>query len=704
MSTRSSRASRPTTVREREAASVAAAVRGAIDERWQVDDGNDGWRDARLGDVCILLPTRTSLYFLERALDDAGVPYRAETSSLVYGTREVRDLLMTLRAVDDPSDELALVSALRSSIFGCGDDDLFEFHAEHGGRWNLTAPLPESLPADHPVADAIRFLAALHESRTWVTPSELLEQVVRERHVLEVGADGGRFRDVARRVRFVIDQARAFGDAAGGSLRDYLVWATLQGTEGARVVETVLPETDDDAVRIMTIHGAKGLQFPIVVCSGMSTKAGPRPGAVQVLFPPDEPYQVKLSRRAQTDAFELHKAIDEQMGFAEKLRLLYVACTRARDHLVVSVHRTDRPPPTTRPGCTAAELLWSAAHDARRGRRPTRPDAPGAAPRGRRAPAVVELDAWLAEHDAAFATGARRRFVSATALARLADDAAADDPGVAKEGRDLELPPWNKGRYGTAIGRAVHAVLQTVDLATGAGLADLAAAQAAAEGVLGFEATIAELVQSALDSATVRAACATEYWRETYVAVPVEELTLEGYVDLVYRDADRERSRGRRLQDRRDRRRSEARRRGSRTTRCRAPRTRSRSRRRPASVSTAACSCSWRPAVFARSRSRAMRSPPRSPRCVRWCARSATIRPHSSPWCSPTPEQSGGRHPDTWGRLCHPGGTREGLPLRRQLRSDRRSRRDRARDLVRAARAGRAHARGRDEPASRAST
>ena len=133
------RASPADELREREAASVAAAVRAAIDERWPVDDGNDDGvaRRARLGDICILLPARTSLHFLERALDDAGIPYRAETSSLVYGTREVRDLLMTLRAVDDPSDALALVSALRSSVFGCGDDDLFGFHVEHGGRWDV---------------------------------------------------------------------------------------------------------------------------------------------------------------------------------------------------------------------------------------------------------------------------------------------------------------------------------------------------------------------------------------------------------------------------------------------------------------------------------------------------------------------------------------------------------------------------------------
>jgi ATP-dependent exoDNAse (exonuclease V) beta subunit len=521
-------------LRATEAKRVADAVKAAVDDRWQVGDRDGGWRDARFGDICILLPARTSLYSLERALDDVGVSYRAETSSLVYGTREVRNLMMTLRAIDDPSDELALVTALRSSVFGCGDDDLLEYHAEHRGKWDIRKPLPESLAPDHPVADAMRYLRARHEERHWVTPSELLERIVRERHVLEVGVGGGRFRDVARRVRFVVDQARAFGDAAGGTLRDYLAWATLQGTDGARVVETVLPETDDDAVRIMTIHGAKGLEFPIVVCSGLTTKASGRTGAVQMLFPADGPYQARLTRKAQTDAFELHQAIDEQMSHAEKLRLLYVACTRARDHLAVSVHRCDRDLPDDDTKLTAAELLWGAAEDSGAESSLPQPSAL-ALTAGVPAPPVLELDAWAEEHAAAFATGARRRFVSATALARGADAGASADPGLAKDGRDLELPPWNKGRYGTAIGRAVHAVLQTVDLATGAGLQELAAAQAAAEGVLGHEATIEQLAAVALGSDTVRAASASEYWREAYVAVPAEGLTLEGYVDLLYR-------------------------------------------------------------------------------------------------------------------------------------------------------------------------
>ena len=59
---------------------------------------------------------------------------------------------MTLRAIDDSSNTLALVSALRSSVFGCGDDDLFTYHVEHGGKWNVALAPPEDLPLDDPVA------------------------------------------------------------------------------------------------------------------------------------------------------------------------------------------------------------------------------------------------------------------------------------------------------------------------------------------------------------------------------------------------------------------------------------------------------------------------------------------------------------------------------------------------------------------------
>jgi hypothetical protein len=112
------------------------------------------------------------------------------------------------------------------------------------------------------------------------------------------------------------------------------------------------------------------------------------------------------------------------------------------------------------------------------------------------------------------------------------------DPGLQKRPRDLDLPPWLKGRYGTAVGRAVHGVLQTIDLATGAGLDDAVAAQCQAEAVPERAAEVRTLVQDALAAPCVQAAAARPHWRETYACTPIGDRLLEGYVDLLYRAED----------------------------------------------------------------------------------------------------------------------------------------------------------------------
>jgi hypothetical protein len=112
------------------------------------------------------------------------------------------------------------------------------------------------------------------------------------------------------------------------------------------------------------------------------------------------------------------------------------------------------------------------------------------------------------------------------------------EPGLRKRPRDLDLPPWLKGRYGTAVGSAVHGVLQTIDLATGDGLDAAVAAQAQAEAVPERADRIAELVQAALASPVVRAAAAAPHWREVYACTPIGDRLLEGYVDLLYRGPD----------------------------------------------------------------------------------------------------------------------------------------------------------------------
>ena len=114
----------------------------------------------------MLLPTRLSLPSLEAELRSIQVPYRAENASVVYATAEVRDVLMAVRAADDPTDELAVVAALRSALYGCSDVELYDWR-RRGGNWSLLRPAPDDL-AEHPVAAGLAHLRTIHDRIPYV--------------------------------------------------------------------------------------------------------------------------------------------------------------------------------------------------------------------------------------------------------------------------------------------------------------------------------------------------------------------------------------------------------------------------------------------------------------------------------------------------------------------------------------------------------
>jgi ATP-dependent helicase/nuclease subunit A len=259
---------------------------------------------------------------------------------------------------------------------------------------------------------------------------------------------------------------------------------------------------------------------------------------VKLLWTPDG-YAVRLTKYVQTNDFEHVAPIDEQMDGYERRRLLYVAATRARDHLVVSLHRKPG-------GSTNADILADAGAAtgvvalggvAAVGEVSATPSAtPSELP---------EWEAWLASITEAREQSRRVSAISASGLegtepAAALDPAVSEEtPGSAKGARDVELPPWSKGRHGSAVGRAVHAVLQSIDLATGSGLDGAVTAQCAAEGVTEHSDVVRALVESALASEPVRQAAARPHWREPYVGLlQADGTVLEGFVDLVYRDDD----------------------------------------------------------------------------------------------------------------------------------------------------------------------
>ncbi len=521
-------------LRELEAADVAAVVADIIanPDAWPIGDGNGGWRPAELSDVAVLVPTRTSLPFLRASFDDEGISYRLSTGTLVYATQEVTDVLAALRAVDDPTDALSLVAALRSPLYACADTDLFTYVAA-GGHWDLRSTPPENIAEDHPVRVAFAHLRSLWDERWWLTPSMLLDRLMRDRAAAMLGFGSTRPADVWRRLRFLLDHARSFEESVGGDLRAFLDWAVLQGADLARVHEPLLPETDDDAVRIMTIHGSKGLEFPITILSGMTTKLDARRSGIGVLWGEDGQPEVRIRKDAATLGFEAKATVESEMDHHEKQRLLYVGLTRARDHLVVSAHHKK-----SLKESSFAGIVWDDVDNVDLWRRFEPADSID--PPVSQALAVPlpldDRESWLAARSRLVAA-AQPRVMSATGIAVAAQAAAAEIADTDDDGADQPddgvVAARRRGRAGSAIGSATHAVLQMVDLANPRDLDVHVRQQCAVEAIPEHEGVVALLARSALASDAVALAVANKHYKELFVASPVADRVIEGYVDLL---------------------------------------------------------------------------------------------------------------------------------------------------------------------------
>lgn len=321
-----------------EASDVARVIATAIREKWTHESKTGDHAPLRLGDIAILLPSRAALPMLETCLDHAGIDYRTEASSIVYGTPEIRDLLLAVRAMANTADEASLVGALRSPLFGCGDDDLLRWRTG-GGTWAPGARVPEELSTS-PVAEAMRYLSGL--ARQTRRPGELLERLVNDRMVFESVAESPRRRDLWRRIRFVIEHAwqweESANDPSRADLREYADWALSLTAEDARVPEAAIPEIGVDAVRITTIHASKGLEYPMVILAGMSRRWPSDRN--RLLWTDDEtPRPVtRFSAMVSDPAFTRAAEHEKAHSLAERIRLLYVATTRAESRLAVSGH------------------------------------------------------------------------------------------------------------------------------------------------------------------------------------------------------------------------------------------------------------------------------------------------------------------------------------------------------------------------------
>ena len=292
-------------------------------------------RRFRYGDVALLFRAMTGVAAFEDALRALGIPFRTVGGRHYYDRSEVGWTIAALAAIEDPHDPVALVGALRSPFFGVTDEALLRLHAA-GGEFSYQRPLPDV--AEPALAGAWALLAALHRERNQVAPAAVVERLLAETQVLAAYALEPQGEARVANLLKVLDTARALEATGALTFRGLVRWLRDRGA--ARYQEEESAVEAEDAVRLMTIHKAKGLEFPVVVVPDLGRDA-PWRSPVVIADRGSERLALNLGRLGDTALTTLDWIEAEQREIqrvdAEALRVLYVALTRAERVLVLPI-------------------------------------------------------------------------------------------------------------------------------------------------------------------------------------------------------------------------------------------------------------------------------------------------------------------------------------------------------------------------------
>jgi ATP-dependent helicase/nuclease subunit A len=320
---------------------------------WQVrDKATREYRPARAGDVVILFRTLNDAAAYESALVEEGLDYYEVGGTAYFAQQEVLDVINLLSAIEDPCDALALAATLRGP-FGCvSDDGLYWLATASAG--DLTGGLEEwNRIRDLSAEDRKRagrlydLLSRWRQAKDRVPIASLLDRALDEsgyEAALVAEFLGPRKR---ANVRKLVRLARRFDEQGGFTLADFVAKLRLDLRNGPHEEQAATTDEHGDAVRLMTIHQAKGLEFPVVILADLGREA-PRTSK-SVVFHRDlgvvtKPSEDDLPTNESDDGdsagkslgMAVYRNLEENEEEQEAYRLFYVAATRAQDVLVLS--------------------------------------------------------------------------------------------------------------------------------------------------------------------------------------------------------------------------------------------------------------------------------------------------------------------------------------------------------------------------------
>jgi exodeoxyribonuclease-5 len=321
-------------VRREEAAVVADIVHGLIGTYPVWDKDRREFRLARASDIALLAPTGTSLWIYEHELERREIPIATQAGKGFFRRQEVQDLIGIGRVIADHRDTLALGAIIRGPLVGLTEeqiaDEIDALQTTTKSAQRLSLWTDPRVIRNEVLKQTLTTLQNLALKARRATPYQLLAEAIEELHVrpiLKARHPRGAERALAN-VELVLEMARAY---SGRGIGDF-ARALWQRWEDGDAQAEGRPDAEADAVSIITIHSAKGLEWPIVIPINSTTALWS--DAHFLYRRNDDSVHFKLFGFPNPD-YETVKHDEAEALRRERVRLWYVALTRARDLLLM---------------------------------------------------------------------------------------------------------------------------------------------------------------------------------------------------------------------------------------------------------------------------------------------------------------------------------------------------------------------------------
>jgi ATP-dependent helicase/nuclease subunit A len=301
-------------------------------------------------DIAILLRRFTHIKLYERELRRRNIPYYVVKGRGFFGCQEVKDIINFLKYLDGENDDTALVGILRSPLVGISDETLYWLFkgSEPGDRpfgiENINRQyIKVKSNINNVDIDKIKtfndLFKELKDKKDRLSEAELIEYILAKTRYDSIMLTTFQGEQKVANLRKLIEISRAFSRKETGLLRDFVTYLLKLVDEDSIESEAQTSLENANVVRLMTIHQAKGLEFPIVFLPDMGHSL--RQGLDRLLFDEAQGLALKVYQESKGtyESTLVHSeiaALNKKKEYAESKRLFYVAATRARDYLVLS--------------------------------------------------------------------------------------------------------------------------------------------------------------------------------------------------------------------------------------------------------------------------------------------------------------------------------------------------------------------------------